>query len=55
MSNDYVQVVLKVSANARAQLRQFAQEDRRNLSREFENLMEQESARRLAQYKPVKR
>jgi hypothetical protein len=48
--NDVVQLVLKVHPTARERLRRFAEEDRRNLAREFEVLMEAEAARRLSAF-----
>ena len=48
MERDVMQLVLKVSPAARERLRRFADEDRRNMSREFEFLMELEAARRLS-------
>jgi hypothetical protein len=48
MERDVMQLVLKVSPAARERLRRFAEDDRRNLSREFEWLMEQEATRRLS-------
>ena len=51
---DYVRLVLKVPARHRDLLRRFGVEDGRNMSREFEHLMDEESAKRLrAQTTPV--
>ena len=48
-----VQLVLKVDPRARERLHQFADDDGRNLSREFEHLMEKEAVRRLEDYQPL--
>ena len=44
----YVRLVLKVTPRSRDLLRRFGDEDRRNMGRQFEELMDQESARRMA-------
>lgn len=51
----YVRLVLKVPERHRDLLRRFGVEDGRNMSRQFEHLMDAESARRLrAQTTPTK-
>lgn len=44
-----VQLTLKVSERTRSLLRQFAHEDKRGLAKQFEQIMEEEAARRLEQ------
>ena len=44
---DYVSLVLKVTPRAKDLLRRFSDEDRRVMGRQFEYLMDQESARRV--------
>lgn len=50
MSNDKVQMILKVRPRSRELLRRIAEEDRRDLSATIETLLEQETARRLSSF-----
>ena len=42
-----VQLTLKVSERSRSLLRQFAHEDKRGFAKQFEQIMDEEAARRL--------